>query len=1518
MAENQPSTSSSVTNSFTKGMNLDVNETFIGEGQFSFARNLVNNSHDGQIGTVSNEPSNINCINLSYTLIGAIPLIGDEWCLFTTDNINSEIGIFDESRCTYRKVVNSSCLAFKRTNLITGVFRETFDCGRKVYWDDALNPSRVINIDNPPFIKTKVQEGDCIIETNTTQLDCEQLRLAQLLSIPCLKLSKGRGSGTLQNGSYQVAIAYSINEIRATDYLVVSEVQPLFSHSNGSSALELNISGIDKDFDEFELVIISTVNAQTVVKKLGTYSVNQSTIYIDTISPDLQTIPLNLIPLRTPAIEKSDSMYNVNNYLLRVGAYEKPDFNYQPQANNITAKWVAVKYPADYYYKGGNHGSYMRDEQYPYFIRWIHNTGDKSASYLISGRTPLPSDITIVANNDSTIESEEGVIPKNWQVYNTATVSSYTNIILPDGGITIAEGEMGYWESTEKYPDNKPEIWGNLCGKNIRHHKFPDNTIDPALSHYTSGGEFIVIMGVKFEGITPPLDLKGNVIQSIVGYEILRGSREGNKSIIAKGLLNNLRSYDIPGNTGIKGLYQNYPFNDLRPDKFFTSDRGLIKTGGTNAGGSPLSGYEKNKFSFHSPETSFSKPYLNNNEIKIYQEMVGVSTGSFVTPYKHPRLKALTNFTSILGTIAGLMSTAGVVSNGVTIGATEDLPISMQVGPISGPPSPPTGAGSVFSIAQGIIAYVSYAASLAVWIASIAEVVTMSKLIADATKEKVLTLFYSLAPKIQFALQYNAHGFYDDFRNINHGNTRRKVLNANYISSNLQSFADDYRINNLYRTNFIAVETEQDIDNPTIIDSSRLLISDTSVDIDTNVRASISGYYAALKVNLPSQYGQIDGIKQLPISSCVAPIELVKDRIYNSEVYFGGDVYINRYTEKNTMFMFNNWMFNLPDEFEYDYRLNINIPYPRFWIDSTKINNTILNIASDFRRLDKINLDNGGWKNPFFVKGGYFYLFNSGVRDFFVESEVNIALRDWEDDDNKRFYDPYGYTDLNTMFRSDIIKSNNYYKYDYSLSNSKLFNSYISWGNLTPRDFDPYTAESCYAYYPKRIQYSLPQDLELKKDNWLAFLPNNYKDFPNPITSIKSINKTGALIMFKSDSPVQFMGVDQLQTNGGIKITLGDGGLFNQPLQSVVNSDKTYQFGSCQNKYSVVSTPYGIFYMSQDQGKIFNFTGGLQDISVYGNKFWLAQYLPSQLLKKFPDYKLYDNPVIGIGCQTVYDSINEIVYFTKIDYKPIVDGIILNPDTQLFYYQNNLISFSDPVYFENASWTISFDPKNKSWISFHDWQPSFELAGKNHFMTVQDKSIWKHNNVCDSYCNFYGVDYPFEIEYINATGQTVNTTRSVEYILENYIYTDCKSQFQVLDNNFDRAIIYNPEQNSGLLKLNITPKNNPIAAMKYPIYNGNSVDILYSKEENKYRFNQFVDLTRDRGEFSGQKFPMFITQSNGYKSTINSAYIDYGKSKLQHKKFRNYTEKVHLTKLVSGNIKMIFKIANSKILNSPR
>ena len=1987
-------TSSVDTRVFLKGMMKDTTASYQPKEAWSHARNAANNSTDGDVGLIGNEPANLECAKVPYTIIGAIHTYSDQWVLYSTDDISSEIGLFDDSKCEYTTLVNDPCLNFNKKHLIVGAAKENFDCSWQTYWDDGNNPSRTLNINDIPWKQNVVSApgADCIIYENTNELDCEKIRLAPLVDTPCVTLSKAESGGQLRNGSYQAFIAYTVNEQRVTDYIGVSNVQSLFDHLGTSGSLRIKISNLDKQFDYYELVILSNNQENTVAKKIGLYSTEQTDIEIDYIDQSLITTPLETIPLRTPAYEKSDTMYVVNDWLIRQGPTEQFDFNYQPLANQIKAKWVVAEYPAAYYYKGGNKTGFMRDEQYAFFIRWIYNTGERSSSYHIPGRAPRVNglnqfgqviDETAVSGGLNSLANDD----MNFQIYNTATVTT-SNLTIPtgDGGIIKAKGDMAYWESTEKYPATRPDIWDDLCGKNIRHHKMPTEEISTALEISTTDGTTIRILGIEFENIAPPLDNDGNIITNIVGYEILRGSREGHKSILAKGIFRNMRTYDIPeggqtlGNS--KGLYPNYPYNDLRDDVYFHDGKedsshrtdGCDNFSESKSNFTPLTGYKKDYFTFHSPELMFRRPFLNAYETRVYGNLDGKSIGHFIKSENHPQNKLIRNGGAIMASIIGIGYAINQIQGtreDIYTDPTLDIPFNQFWTVALG------NGGSIAAIAEwnaarlaslGLFNGLNLAGSIAnnllgqaTAIASLIDGGVTATILNEANlivaqnagaipgviggkrdnsilydkptsnvplviraimgmqigainvgigAQEIIDLIYNLIEERDFALKHNSHGFYNNFtvRNAN-SIFRTKNINSNYIDSTFQEF-EGYKINNLFRPMTVAIATDKQLDNPSVLDTSRYTIGGDATNDwgdaylknpQQEQRKNISAIYGALKYSFENQYGQLDGIKQIQMRGCIELINIdTPQRRFKSNPIFSGDVYINRYTEKTIMPIFADFLNGQPNQFSYDYLQRVNIPYPRFWMDTRKYDTTALGrkvtsfgfvggndaMPNDLFYLDRGNqsctaggiisgiLSSNGDPNPAFaMRFAYMYTHCNGVQDFFVESEYNLANRDWNDEPKGRHYDNYGYANVDDLFHADIIKEGNFYKYDLSLSISKLITQVNTFGNVQPRDYDPLIAENCYQYYPKRLIYSLQAQKEAKKDFWRVFLPNNYKDFKNRVSVIKPINKSGAIIFFPYQSPQMFQGIDQLQTDLGTKLTIGDGGLFSQPFQNIVNSDLSNEYGSSENARGVVSTPMGVFYISQAQGKIFQYAGQLENIANAGMKWWFNKYLPSTLIRQYPELefsKLSDNPVIGIGCQTIYDVNDDIVYFMKKDYvvKEEFANIIFFEDDQFVLKQESgskgiPLVIGNPDYFKNTSWTVSYDPKAKAWISFHDWFPELCLPSINHFLTTQtglsttpncppgytfnpstnqceqsiqvtspssilidevgtadnseclidiifavdvsgstggangavgaaeralvqgvlnnttiasgmaasriqvgftmwgssqlsmnpltfsmsntitplavdtwftstwlgggtsiapalvnaqailndkassqlgdrtsnnnfrqyilfvtdtstpppanvgcpyqsaalggsaaayqyimalyagatnsvptnpgvlaniscnnsayefgiaanqpatitavadavsvqacvscpdgyelvyldfsgnytlatgtydpdsppicrkiecncppppfpgglttqigecddlylsgnpfyvnpnpllcnyfklesrppsyeESGLWRHNYRCDLFSNYYGVDYPWEVELIENTGQEVTTLRSVEYQLESYVYKGdlyngcADDRWHDLDFNFNVAIIHNSEQVSGLLRLELNPKEDPYGMLQYPIIGTSDIRILYSKEEQKYRFNQFWDVTKDRGEFTNVEESIFITQLNGYIKDLNAANLNYNKESLQHKKFRHYYNKVLLRRNISGNRKMLLKLANTKL-----
>jgi hypothetical protein len=1804
------------TNSFIKGLNKDSDPSFVSEGMWTHAVNMVNNTVEGDIGTLSNEISNILCgltgqsmpaIVTDKYIIGAIYLYSDKWIIYTAGHnsagkrLMSEIGLFEEDVCKYREIVQDACLNFDKRYLISGSSRQKEDCSWQVYWADGFNPDRFLNVGDPKLWPTSdyswlgggtssinyysngvnteflwpgvtwnetdqvINDCNYVVQINT--LDCPHTRLARLMDTPCINLKLGQQGGTMANGTYFALIAYTIKGQKVTDYFSQSNFQFIYSPNDLEGSLTMDISVDSENFDEFELVVVEATNQQTVASRIGLYSTRTSVIALDQINPSLIKIPLALLPIQTPVFETSDQITDVNSYLLKVGPRSKFDFNYQPLANMISTKWASVEYPADYYMKGGNKTNYLRDEVYTFYIRWIYDTGDKSASYHIPGRAPrffnVPNVGSIFETADLDVANSLATDDKVFEVYNTATQSLYPTTlpnatqnasgqwVMDDGGVLLAIGEMGYWESTEVYPDNRPDIWNSseycwtgpaaqpsndqkfgpfdLCGKNIRHHKFPENFITnstttdalhfrPNTNINISGQDYnIRLMGVVFENITLPKDQDGIDIPGIVGYEILRGSREGNKTIIAKGMVNNFRTFKPRGavSQNRTGLYANYPYNTIIPigndvnNQLFSNylyNDPYIKNGNIiNQQTIPT-----DIFTFHSPDTMFRTPFLSTTEFKVYGTLNGNANLAFQEANGHPKWKLLSNAVVAAMIIGGVIETVismvgkktvnspKIVSAGLISGAVpvpSDAAMAAQIAAnviLSGASTTYnttvfapyyTGAGPIVDLLASIfggytltptaIANQALAAAInaAAASGSVAPVIldsatelpkfayldpvtrvfaainSLSFYFAEGA-ELVLRSFYTFIQYKQYALQQVSHGFYGNMTNLPTTNLNRfKIEDSFYIRDNVQEVPKyqtntgtffSYNINNLKRSDAVVVRTKSGpyfngtfpdgvTIGPNLITSG---ITDKSlVTLGTVVQNSgnaafiggnlpsfddddkslpfslpIASHYGGLKGRVRNQYGQLGSEHEITITTCeqklqnyniaqptwTCPIDNILydfKIITRTPLLFGGDTYINRYTEKNNMVFFYDWLYNQPDGFEYNYYIRSMIPLARFKVNSIRYDignlSDLFNFSSPsapgtgaypsaFYNLDyyvnsnryynyELDISEGSfigdkYKGLWSVNEAYFYLANSGIRDFFVESEVIVDFRKQSALEGGKHYDPYRYTDYVAMFNMNpnIMGMLSEYIYDYSLSVSKLYNQYFSAGSVQSRYYDPNVAKLCYTYYPDRIIYSLPQQMEAIKDSWFIYLVNNYKEFIGQIAGVKSINKSGIFITFKNESPLMYQGVDQLQTELGTKITIGDGGLFSQPQQSVSNADNAYEYGSSQNRLSVISTPVGIFYMSQNQGRIFSYGQGLQEISQAGLKWWLVLYMPYKLIDDFPDYPWQDNPVAGIGCQSTYDSSSTILYFCKKDYqlKPEFKNRVtyreLNDDGTgddfiLDGQQNLRFNIGDPYLFYDASWTLSYDPKNQFFISFHDWHPDLLIPTKDIFISTKKNSLWKHNYICDGYTNYYGTQYGYEIEFPVVTGQSVMTTKSIEYILEAYRRNgdSCIDQHHVLDYNFDRAVIYNTEQVSGYLNLNIYPKNDVNLSLQYPKLNSNltSYDILFSKEENKYRFNQFWDITRERAEFpTGSNYPptgpvvpgstvlqgsyssenTWITAPDGVTRILNPNNMNYDKPQLQRKKFRHYLNFINLRKEQGDDVNVIFKMSNSKNQFSPR
>lgn len=664
-------------------LNLDKHYTLLESRDITY---LLNGDIEGyessnQNYIVQNQKSNELCIELEQNeFVGpGINLGNGEHVFFITatpenpNYPNDQILLANLDTCTYEVWASGDCLGFNTLYPIRGVYKYNSQKNtRSVYFIDGLNPNRVIDIDLP-FPQQKItNDCDTCEKEYNGLLDCAQIKINKDIVVPCINLDPNN-QGQLSSGVYQVGFAWSQNGVILSDFYF-SDAMKVWSEKN-NVGLTINLDCVDNNnvFDEYTLVLVSTTReGSLVLYKIGDYQFPTNTITITSLE-NTTVVDLSVATQKRIRPEKSKHITTNGETLLLGNSQITNLIPYQIQATAIQIGWQEIKVPKEVAHE---YPSFMRDEVYDFAIEWFKTSGESVGRFHIPGRAytddweydPLigggpykeydlvPAEFNIYSNPDC-----EEIEVSAWQIASTATT-------IGDFGGTCDEcttgtqyglyGRMGYYECLDlTYPDNV-DIWGSLACQKIRRHRMPSHN----LTHiYESGGcqlqaldqidengfestvtattfvegNCVNLLGIRVEGITPPLDNNGNLYNDILGFRILYAKRDGNKSILHKGLLFNTRIERVGenGDTQELILFPNYPYNDAKPDLYLTQEQ----TNPTTTNEVLARGLSIPHYTYHSPDIHFKETKNEFGiELKIYTEEVGGIFGSINKLYKHP------------------------------------------------------------------------------------------------------------------------------------------------------------------------------------------------------------------------------------------------------------------------------------------------------------------------------------------------------------------------------------------------------------------------------------------------------------------------------------------------------------------------------------------------------------------------------------------------------------------------------------------------------------------------------------------------------------------------------------------------------------------------------------------------------------------------------------------------------------------------------------------------------------------
>lgn len=162
---------------------------------------------------------------------------------------------------------------------------------------------------------------------------------------------------------------------------------------------------------------------------------------------------------------------------------------------------------------------------------------------------------------------------------------------------------------------------------------------------------------------------------------------------------------------------------------------------------------------------------------------------------------------------------------------------------------------------------------------------------------------------------------------------------------------------------------------------------------------------------------------------------------------------------------------------------------------------------------------------------------------------------------------------------------------------------------------------------------------------------------------------------------------------------------------------------------------------------------------------------------------------------------------------------------------------------------------------------------------------WTHLKNPLIYNTFYGevesyiIEYPFSYKYHDEILRNVKDyTKTYKYVATGDTVLADYSKYELDDAYFNKAVLYNGQQSSGILTLVSKPKNDLQEYMSYPKFNSDSKSIIFTKSDNFFQYNTFWSVTKDVTVLQFKK----TCESLSIDKVVNQDNMDY--TTLSHSK----------------------------------
>lgn len=182
-----------------------------------------------------------------------------------------------------------------------------------------------------------------------------------------------------------------------------------------------------------------------------------------------------------------------------------------------------------------------------------------------------------------------------------------------------------------------------------------------------------------------------------------------------------------------------------------------------------------------------------------------------------------------------------------------------------------------------------------------------------------------------------------------------------------------------------------------------------------------------------------------------------------------------------------------------------------------------------------------------------------------------------------------------------------------------------------------------------------------------------------------------------------------------------------------------------------------------------------------------------------------------------------------------------------------------------------------------------QLASSHSY--VETTCLWKHLTDETLFNKYYGeiepyvIEYPFSYQYEDEILQNIQDfTKTYRYLPDSTGVKHRSLKVELDDEWFNKAVVYNGQQSSGILLLVAKPVNNLKEYLRYPLYNSDSKSIIFTKSDNFYQYNTFWSVVKDSSQ------PLFVPTCESLsidkivnQSNMNYTHLSFNKAPLRAK-----------------------------------